>query len=74
MKTYIYMNHHIRDKANLKSRTPEPPITVQKGKHRIHANSIFIKGPSEVGWGELPAHGHVVHAWIETDSEVEVLG
>lgn len=71
-KNYIYMNHHIRDRENLRSRTPEPVVTVQCGPLRVHCNRVDIldrrgRVVASVRWGRLRAHGHHVHAWVEAD-------
>jgi hypothetical protein len=73
MKTYIYMNHHLKDKANLRAKEPEPIITVQRGTRRTQANQVRILGPCEVCWGNLPIACYNVKAWIETTSKVEVV-
>lgn len=70
-KTYIYMNHHIKDK-----KTTEPVITIQEGKQRIHCNTVEIFGNVTVCTGRLRASKtHVVRAWIECNPEdVDVIG
>lgn len=73
MKTYIYMNDKIKDKSTVDSKTPEPVITVQQGKTRIYCNNVRVKGPSNIKFGTLKAHGHDVRAWVETNSKVEVI-
>lgn len=73
MKTFVYINHLIRDAKNVGSRTPEPVITIQRGRWRTYCNRVEIRGPSTVRFGVLKAHAHDVRAWIETDAEVRVL-
>lgn len=68
-KSYIYMNHHIRDAKNLESAAPEPVITIQTGNTRVHCNSVEIVGKVSVKFGKLKAHAHDVRAWVETDSK-----
>lgn len=65
MKSFIFMNHHIKDKKN-----KEPWITIQTGEKRIHCNVVRIDGPSAVYTGLLAdVDTHEVKAWIECDYE-----
>ena len=73
MKTFVYMNHRIRDPKNVNSPTPEPVITVQRGRHRTYCNRVEIRGPSVVRFGRLRAHGHDVRAWVETEADVRIV-
>lgn len=68
MRAFVYMNHHIRDARNLASPTPEPVITVQRGRYRIYCNEVELRGNVRVRFGRLKAHGHDVRAWVEADS------
>lgn len=70
MKSYIFMNHHIRD-----PKSKEPVISIQTGSKKIYANRVTINGRSVICTGSLSAvKTHTVRAWIECDSKaIEIL-
>lgn len=66
-KTFIYMNHHIRD-----AHPARPVITVQRGNRVRYANEVELRvGGQVIGRvrfrksGLRAAKNHRVRAWIE---------
>lgn len=68
MKTYVFMNEHIRD-----PHTDKPVIRVQRRGRGKDYYAVEIHGPSRVVHDPkgCPAiKTHTVRAWIETESNV----
>jgi len=73
MKKIIHVNQHII-KENRKNDTRKPPLTCKTSKDNIYAGEITIDGPCRIRYSPdkpLPCGAHV---WIETESEITVVG
>jgi hypothetical protein len=70
MKTIVHVNQHVI-KANRKSQTNNPVLTVKTYKSNDYAHEVIINGPSKIVYRPdkpLPCGAQV---WIETESDVE---
>jgi hypothetical protein len=73
MKTIIHVNQH-NIKKNRKENLNLPVLTVKTYKSNIYTNRVKINGPSEIMYSPDKPLSCGAHVWIETDSEVEILG
>lgn len=73
MKTIIHVNQH-NIKKNRKDNLNLPVLTVKTYKSNIYTNHVKINGPSEIMYSPDKPLSCGAHVWIETDSEVEILG
>ena len=73
MKTIIHVNQHVI-KANNKNGENNPVLTVKTYKDNRYAHDVLIKGISRVVYSPDKPLSCGAHVWIETESEVEILG
>ena len=69
MKTVIHVNQHII-KANRKTGSNDPVLTVKTYKTNVYAHSVKIDGPSVVVYRPEKPLSCGAHVWIETQGEV----
>lgn len=71
MKKIIHVNrHHIS--ANAKDGGNRPVYTIKTGGKTLYGREIIIHGPSKMVYsGKQLSCG--AKAWIETDSEIEII-
>jgi len=69
VKTVIHVNQHII-KANRKTGSNDPVLTVKTYKTNVYAHSVKIDGPSSVVYRPEKPLGCGAHVWIETQAEV----
>ncbi len=69
MKTVIHVNQHII-KANRKTGSNDPVLTVKTYKTNVYAHSVKIDGPSRVVYRPDKPLSCGAHVWIETQGEV----
>jgi hypothetical protein len=72
MKTIIHVNQH-EIKANAKTGTNHPVLTIKTYKSNIYANEVAIKGNSKVVYSPYKPLSCGAKVWIETQAEVEIL-
>ena len=70
MLTRIHVNQH-KIKANARTNSDDPVITVKTYKSNDYAREVSILGPSKVVYGEKPLSCGA-RVWIETESKVVV--
>ena len=73
MKKIIHVNQHII-KANRKNDKKKPPLTCKTSKDNIYANEIIIDGPCKIRYSPDKPLSCGAHVWIETESEITVVG
>ena len=73
MKTIIHVNQH-NIKKNRKDNLNLPVLTVKTYKSNIYTNRVKINGPSEIMYSPDKPLSCGAHVWIETLSDVEILG
>lgn len=67
----IHVNQHII-RANSRSGTSDPPISVKTYRENIRADRVMIDGPSEVVYRPDHPLGCGARLWIETHAPVHV--
>ena len=73
MKKYIHINQHVI-KSNHKNNKREPVITVKTYKSNDYAHEVQILGESKVVYSPDKPLSCGAHVWIETESEITVVG
>jgi len=73
MKTIIHVNQH-KIKSNRKTGNREPVLTVKTYKSNTYGREVEIKGPCRIIYSPDKPLSCGAHVWIETDSEVIVVG
>lgn len=73
MKTIIHVNQH-NIKRNRQEGLNLPVLTVKTYKSNIYAHRVKIDGPSEVVYQPNNPLSCGAHVWIETHSNVEIIG
>lgn len=73
MKTIIHVNQH-KIKSNAKRGRNEPVLTVKTYKSNDYAHEVLIDGPSVVKYSPEKPLSCGARVWIETESEVRVIG
>tara|TARA_R100000458_G_scaffold16908_1_gene14634 strand:- start:474 stop:695 length:222 start_codon:yes stop_codon:yes gene_type:complete len=69
MKTIVHVNQH-KIKANAKTGSNDPVLTVKTYKSNQYARSVRINGPSDVIYSPDKPLSCGARVWIETKSEV----
>lgn len=69
MKTIIHVNQH-KVKANAKTGSDDPVLTVKTYKSNRYAKSVRINGPSEVIYSPDKPLSCGARVWVETKAEV----
>ena len=69
MKTIVHVNQH-KKKANAKTGSNDPVLTVKTYKSNQYARSVRINGPSDVIYSPDKPLSCGARVWIETKSEV----
>jgi hypothetical protein len=72
MKTKIHVNQHVV-KANAKTGSRDPVLTVKTYKGNTYANEVKIHGASTVIYSPDKPLSCGAKVWIETQSKVEIL-
>ena len=72
MKTIIHVNQHVI-KANAKSESKEPPLTIKTYKENRKGFEALISGSARVIYSPDKPLACGAKVWIETESEVIVL-
>ena len=73
MKTIVHVNQH-KIKANQKSGSHDPVLTVKTYKDNRYGHGVYIPGPCWVRYSPDKPLSCGARVWIETESEVEVSG
>lgn len=75
MKTIIHVNQ-LKIRANVRKAPEdrEPVITVKAGKTNTYCNEVEILGPSKVVHSPDKPLSCGARLWIETESEVRIVG
>ena len=71
MKTIIHVNQHVI-KANAKTGSTDPVLTVKTYKTNTYAHEVSILGPSKVIYSPDKPLSCGAKVWIETEAEVLV--
>ena len=71
MKKRIHINQHVI-RANKKSGTNDPAITVKTSKNNYYANRVEIGGPSSVIYSPDKPLSCGARVWVETDDTVMI--
>jgi hypothetical protein len=71
MKTLIHVNQHVI-KANAKTGSTDPVLTVKTYKSNTYAHEVDILGPSKVVYSPDKPLSCGAKVWIETEAEVVV--
>lgn len=71
MKTVVHVNQH-KIKANAKSGSRDPVLTVKTHKDNRYGSKVFIPGPCYVVYSPDKPLSCGAKVWIETESSVEV--
>jgi hypothetical protein len=69
MKTVIHVNQH-KIRANTKTKSRDPVLTVKTYKSNNYAHEVEIKGPCKVIYRPDNPLSCGARVWIETQSEV----
>ncbi len=73
MKTIVHVNQHVI-KSNRKNGVTDPVLTVKNYKCNRYAMDVIIHGPARVVYSPDKPLSCGAHVWIETESEVTLLG
>ena len=69
MRKIIHVNQHVI-RANLKSDSVDPPLTVKTYKSNDYAHEVMIDGPSRIVHRPHSPLSCGARVWIETESDV----
>ena len=69
MKKIIHINQHVI-RANKKSGTHNPVITIKTNKKNTYASRVEIDGPSSIVYSPDKPLSCGAHVWIETNETV----
>jgi hypothetical protein len=72
MKTIIHVNQHVI-KANAKTGSNEPVLTVKTYKSNTYAHEVRILGESKIVYSADKPLSCGAKVWIETEAQVEVM-
>lgn len=77
-KTRIHVNQHVIRRNNKvapdATHLHEPPITVKQGKTNTYCKQVMVSGPCRVVYSPDKPLSCGAKVWIETDSDVVVVG
>lgn len=73
MKTIIHVNQFMI-RRNKKTGENNPVITVKNYKENKYAHEVVIKGDCKIIYKPESPLSCGAHVWIETESEVEIVG
>lgn len=73
MKTIIHVNQHVV-KRNSKTGEREPCLTVKHGSLNTYCHEVELTGPSRVVYSPDKPLKCGAKVWIETESEVNLVG
>lgn len=72
MKKKIHVNQHVI-KANTKTGTNDPVLTIKTYKDNTYASEVRILGESKVVYSPDKPLSCGAKVWIETEAEIEVI-
>lgn len=72
MKTIIHVNQHVI-KANAKTGSNDPVLTVKTYKTNTYAHEVEILGNSRIVYSKDKPLSCGARVWIETESEVKII-
>ena len=72
MKTKIHVNQH-KIRANKKTGSRDPVLTVKTYKSNDYGHEVRIKGPCKIVYRPDKPLSCGARVWIETESDVEVI-
>ena len=70
MKKYIHVNQH-KIRANQKTGSRDPVITVKTYKSNDYCHKVYIEGPTTIIYSPDKPLSCGARVWIETDSEIK---
>jgi hypothetical protein len=75
MKTIVHVNQHkIRANAGKPADQQAPVLTVKTYKSNTYAYEVEILGPSRIVYSPDKPLSCGARVWVETESEVKILG